>query len=68
MNERILNLLSLCIQAQEKGFHLKFELSNSNERKLLDVWHFGRDNGQLFIVSHIADIDEAETYLKELIA
>ena len=66
MNERILNLLSLCMQAMESGFDIKLEVQHGCRPSsiLVDLWHHGED----FIIEHIGDIDEAEAYIKELIA
>ena len=65
MNERILNLLSLCMQAMESGFDIKLEVQHGCRPSsiLVDLWHHGED----FIIKHIGDIDEAEAYIKELI-
>ena len=68
MNERILKLLSLCLQAIDKGFDIKLEVMKSmSSDKLISLWHFGLDNGKLFIIANTNKIDEAEDYLKGLI-
>ena len=68
MKERILNLLSLCMDAQDKGFDVKLEIGVFfGNNRINNLWHYGLDNGKLFIIRHLDNIDEAETYLKGLI-
>lgn len=74
MNERILNLLSLCMQAQEKGFNIVFD----NAFNCTIIWHHSTiETGQeiiksIYIIYRGLDrdkcFDEAEAYLKGLIA
>ena len=54
MNERVLNLLSMCMQAKEKGHHAFFDYSP----------HV--DSGEVgYMESSFAEV---EAYLKELLA
>ena len=69
MNERILSLLSLCMQAIDLGFNVKQETFKCvSGKKAINLWHYGHDNGKLFLIKYTGDIDEAEAYLKGLIA
>jgi hypothetical protein len=70
MQERILNLLGLCMQAQEKGHHVNFVCGYYD----VYVHHMVKDeHGDYQTASSITVekdgfcIDEAESYLKGLI-
>ena len=80
MNERVLNLLSMCLQAVEKGHHVFLDYSghiNSvsfraykdgyGENKEFDIclW-FYMDDIYCDDAENLAKIDAIETYLKEL--
>ena len=71
MNERILNLLSLCMQAIEKGIDLKFEFSDHSAT----IWNYSHDKHgttdgikhAIYLIGTPSRCDEAEAYIKELI-
>ncbi len=68
IKERILNLLTLFMDAQDKGFDLKLEVSTSNSNRRVDLWHYGIDNGKYFLIGHKDEITEIEDYLKGLLS
>ncbi len=81
MNERVLNLLSMCMQAKEKGHHVFFSYSphvDSGEI-LVSVykngWEEDADPDKRFTVTISGEVGymessfaEVEAYLKELLA
>ena len=70
IKERILNLLSLCMQAIEKGIDLKFEFSDH----AVTIWDYSHDKrGEIDGIKHViysigtpTKFDEAES-IKESI-
>lgn len=80
MNERVLNLLSLCMQAKEKGHDAFFAYNPHVSRGEIEVrvhkngWkrYIGPDKDFMVTISGKVGylenpFDEVETYLKELI-
>ena len=81
MNERVLNLLSMCMQAKEKGHHVFFDYSPHVNRGEVVVsihkngWKKNADPDKRFMVTINGTVgymessfDEAEAYLKGLLA
>lgn len=81
MNERVLSLLSMCIQAKEKGHHVFFSYRPHIDRGEIVIrvykngWKEDAGHDKSFIVSVSGKVgfmessfDEVEAYLKELIA
>ena len=81
MNERVLNILSMCMQAKEKGHHVFFDYSPHVNRGEVVVsvhkngWKDDADPDKRFMVTISGEVGymessfaEVEAYLKELIA
>ena len=81
MNERVLNLLAMCLQAKEKGHHVFFSYSPHVDSKEVVVsvhkngWKKDADPDKRFIVTISGEIGymessfvEVEKYLKGLLA
>ena len=81
MNERVLNILSLCMQAKEKGHHVFFNYSPHVDRGEVGVdvhkngWKEDTDPDKRFMVTIDGTVGymessfaEVEAYLKGLIA
>ena len=81
MNERVLNLLSMCMQAKEKGHHAFFNYSPHVDSGEIFVsvykngWKEDADPDKRFMVTIDGTVGymessfaEVEAYLKELIA
>ena len=81
MNERVLNLLSMCLQAKEKGHHVFFDYSPHVDRGEVVIsvhkngWKKDADPDERFMVTISGEVGymessfaEVEAYLKELIA
>ena len=71
MKNRILNLLSLCLQAQEKGYDIEF----SNHMEIISIIQLGENKKiekWLHVYTDMADVEgqfrTAEEFLKELIS
>lgn len=80
MNERVLNLLSMCMQAKEKGHHAFFDYCPHVDRGEVVIsvykngWKEGADPDKRFMVTISGKVGymessfaEVEAYLKELI-
>lgn len=81
MNERVLNLLSMCMQAKEKGHHVFFDYSPHVDMREITVsvykngWKKDIDPDKRFIVTISEEVgymessfSEVEKYLKGLLA
>ena len=81
MNERVLNLLSMCMQAKEKGHHVFFGYSPHVDKGEIDIrvyingWKEDAGPDKRFTVTISGEVGymessfaEVEAYLKELIA
>ena len=81
MNERVLNILSMCLQAKERGHHAFFDYSPHVDRGQVAIsvykngWKEDVDPDKRFIVTISGEVGygkssfaEVETYLKGLIA
>jgi hypothetical protein len=80
MNERVLNLLSMCLQAKEKGHHVFFDYNPHVDRGEVDISVYkngckkGADPDKKFMVTIDGTVGymessfaEVEAYLKGLI-
>lgn len=81
MNERVLNLLSMCMQAKEKGHHVFFDYNPHVDSREIDIrvyingWKEDAGPDKRFAVTISGEVGymessfaEVEAYLKELIA
>ena len=82
MNERVLNILSMCLQATKKGHHVFFDYSGHTESVNFRAYKGGWKNGKecdIYVTFYIdeffgsdaenlARIATVEAYLKGLIA
>jgi len=82
MNERVLNILSMCLQAVEKGHHVFLDYSGHVKGVNFRAFKGGYKKGKEYDINlifymddiycdnaeNLAKIDTIEAYLKELIA
>ena len=79
MNERVLNLLSMCLQAAEKGHHVFLDYSGHTKGVNFRAYKGKREKGKeydiyldfytnIYTGENLQKIDTVEAYLKELIA